>query len=76
MSATDVTRRYGEGEAAVDALRGVSLDVRPGELVAVMGAVGLGQVDADAPARGARQADGRDDQDRRRGRRRRSPTAR
>jgi hypothetical protein len=27
VSADDVTRRYGEGEAAVDALRGVSLDV-------------------------------------------------
>ena len=26
VSADEVTRRYGEGEAAVDALRGVSLD--------------------------------------------------
>ena len=28
--ARDVTRRYGEGDTAVDALRGVSLDVRAG----------------------------------------------
>jgi putative ABC transport system ATP-binding protein len=43
VSATDVTRRYGDGEAAVDALRGVSLEVAPGELVAVMGPSGSGK---------------------------------
>jgi putative ABC transport system ATP-binding protein len=43
VRATDVTRRYGEGEAAVDALRGVSLEVKPGELVAVMGSSGSGK---------------------------------
>jgi putative ABC transport system ATP-binding protein len=43
VSAKDVTRRYGEGEAAVDALRGVSLDVKSGELVAVMGPSGSGK---------------------------------
>jgi putative ABC transport system ATP-binding protein len=43
VSARGLTRRYGEGEAAVDALRGVSLDVRPGELVAVMGPSGSGK---------------------------------
>jgi putative ABC transport system ATP-binding protein len=43
VSARDVTRRYGEGEAAVDALRGVSLDVMAGELVAVMGPSGSGK---------------------------------
>jgi putative ABC transport system ATP-binding protein len=43
VSATEVTRRYGEGEAAVDALRGVSLQVKPGELVAVMGPSGSGK---------------------------------
>ena len=43
VSAAEVTRRYGEGEAAVDALRGVSLEVKPGELVAVMGPSGSGK---------------------------------
>jgi putative ABC transport system ATP-binding protein len=43
VSATDVSRRYGEGEAAVDALQGVSLEVQSGELVAVMGASGSGK---------------------------------
>jgi len=43
VSASDLTRRYGEGEAAVDALRGVTLDVRQGELVAVMGPSGSGK---------------------------------
>ncbi|HVU78096.1 MAG TPA: ABC transporter ATP-binding protein [Gaiellaceae bacterium] len=43
MRAIDLTRRYGEGEAAVDALRGVSLEVRPRELVAVMGPSGSGK---------------------------------
>jgi putative ABC transport system ATP-binding protein len=43
VAARDVTRRYGEGSTAVDALRGVSLDVRVGELVAVMGPSGSGK---------------------------------
>jgi putative ABC transport system ATP-binding protein len=41
--ARDVQRRYGEGPTAVDALRGVSLDVTRGHLVAVMGPSGSGK---------------------------------
>jgi putative ABC transport system ATP-binding protein len=43
VSAEDLTRRYGEGETAVDALRGVSLDVPRGQLTAVMGPSGSGK---------------------------------
>jgi putative ABC transport system ATP-binding protein len=43
IEANDVTRRYGEGDAAVDALRGVSLDVPAGQFAAVMGPSGSGK---------------------------------
>jgi putative ABC transport system ATP-binding protein len=43
VAAEEVTRRYGTGETAVDALRGVSLVVNQGELVAVMGPSGSGK---------------------------------
>jgi putative ABC transport system ATP-binding protein len=41
--ADDVTRRYGQGDTAVDALKGVSLAVDQGKLTAVMGPSGSGK---------------------------------
>ena len=38
-----MTRRYGDGDTAVDALRGVSVEVPPGALTAVMGPSGSGK---------------------------------
>jgi putative ABC transport system ATP-binding protein len=43
VQARDLTRQYGEGETAVHALRGVSLDVTRGSLIAVMGPSGSGK---------------------------------
>jgi putative ABC transport system ATP-binding protein len=43
VTANEVTRRYGEGETSVDALRGVSLEVQPGQLTAIMGPSGSGK---------------------------------
>jgi putative ABC transport system ATP-binding protein len=43
VSAADVTRRYGSGEAAVDALRGVTIDVPRGQFAAIMGPSGSGK---------------------------------
>jgi putative ABC transport system ATP-binding protein len=41
--ATDVTRRYGEGDATVDALRGVSAEFPRGQFSAIMGPSGSGK---------------------------------
>jgi len=43
VTAREVARRYGEGATAVDALRGVSLEVERGRLTAVMGPSGSGK---------------------------------
>ena len=43
MSATDLVRRYGEGDTAVYALRNVSIDIAAGQLTAVMGPSGSGK---------------------------------
>jgi putative ABC transport system ATP-binding protein len=43
VTAHEITRRYGEGDAAVDALRGVDLEVERGALTAVMGPSGSGK---------------------------------
>jgi putative ABC transport system ATP-binding protein len=43
VEAHELTRRYGEGDTAVDALRGVNLEVTRGKLTAVMGPSGSGK---------------------------------
>ena len=65
VAAKGVTRRYGEGETAVEALRGVALDVGRGELTAVMGPSGSGKstlmhilAGLDRPTTGSVEIDG------------------
>jgi putative ABC transport system ATP-binding protein len=43
VAATNLTRTYGEGDTAVQALRGCSMEVGRGELTAVMGPSGSGK---------------------------------
>ena len=43
VTAHDLTRRYGSGETAVNALSGVSVEVASGQLTAVMGPSGSGK---------------------------------
>jgi putative ABC transport system ATP-binding protein len=67
IAASGVTRRYGEGDTAVDALRGVSLEIPRGELTAVMGPSGSGKstlmhilAGLDRPTSGTVEIDGLD----------------
>ncbi len=43
LAAVEVSKRYGEGDAHVDALRGVSLEIERGRLTAIMGPSGSGK---------------------------------
>jgi putative ABC transport system ATP-binding protein len=43
VTAHEISRRYGEGDTAVDALAEVSLEIEPGKLTAVMGPSGSGK---------------------------------
>jgi putative ABC transport system ATP-binding protein len=43
VSARDLRRRYGEGDACVDALRGVTIDFAQGRFTAIMGPSGSGK---------------------------------
>src|SRR5204862_1900349 len=43
LSAVEVSKRYGEGDAHVDALRGVSLEIEQARLTAIMGPSGSGK---------------------------------
>jgi putative ABC transport system ATP-binding protein len=43
VAARDLVRRYGEGDSAVEAVRGVSLEVPAGQFTAIMGPSGSGK---------------------------------
>jgi putative ABC transport system ATP-binding protein len=43
VAARELTRRYGQGDTSVDALRGVSIEIARGKLTAIMGPSGSGK---------------------------------
>src|SRR3954453_2860099 len=67
VSAREVSRRYGEGDASVDALRGITLDFPRGAFTAIMGPSGSGKstlmhilAGLDRPTSGTVVIDGQD----------------
>ena len=67
VAAHDLTRRYGEGDSAVEAVRGISLDVPSGQFMAIMGPSGSGKstlmhllAGLDRPTEGSVEIGGRD----------------
>jgi putative ABC transport system ATP-binding protein len=67
IAANGVTRRFGEGDAAVDALSGISLEIAAGQFAAVMGPSGSGKstlmhilAGLDRPTSGTVSIDGTD----------------
>src|SRR5213595_3935573 len=67
VAAREITRRYGQGDAAVDALRGITLEFPVGGFTAIMGPSGSGKstlmhilAGLDRPTSGAVVIDGHD----------------